>query len=234
LQKLADKGIVSKDELDRAKTQAEIARIEENILKIRLDRTRLKAPLTGLVSARLAEVGDVVTANTHVMTLIDLTSLVVKVEVPEKLMIPFLEKKSATTVNAITVTLDALNTQFTGSITRIEPTIDPQTRLGQLEMTLKSLPPTARPGQFCRVTFSLQNQPQLVLPYRAVRRDSHGEYVFLVDSEQKVQRQPVQTGTYLAEQIEITDGLTEGQAVVTKGFLGLQTGMTVQIANENK
>jgi membrane fusion protein (multidrug efflux system) len=235
LQKLADKGIVSKDELDRAKTQAEIARIEENILKIRLSRTQIKAPLTGFVSARLVEVGDVVTANTHIMTLIDPTSLVVEVEIPEKLMLqlPVDKKKAApSVVNQITISIDALNTKpLIGSVSRIGSTVDPNTRLGKLEITLNSLPSAARSGQFCRVTFSIQNQPQLILPYRAVRRDTSGEYVFIVDSTQKVQRQTVRTGQYLAEQVEITEGLSEGQQVITRGFLGLQAGMMVHIVN---
>jgi len=234
LQKLADKGIVSKDELDRAKTQADIARVEEQILKIRLNRTQLTAPFTGVISARLAEVGDVVTANKQVITLIDLTSLVVEVEIPEQLIsqIPLDKKNKPFThpAHQIEIAIDALDTKgLSGSITRIEPTIDPYTRLGKLEIALKSLPSMARPGQFCRVTFSMQPSPQLVLPYRAVRRDSHGEYVFLVNTEQKVQRQTVKTGLYLSEHIEIIEGLNEGQQVVTRGFLGLQSGMTVKI-----
>jgi membrane fusion protein (multidrug efflux system) len=71
------------------------------------------------------------------------------------------------------------------------------------------------------------------VPYIALRRDNQGEYVFLLDTDNKVHRQTVQVGLRLADRIEIKSGLTEGQSIITKGFLGLNPETTVQPIVEN-
>ena len=220
--KLAKKRIVSADELSRAQTEQEIARAEEKILRTRLSYTKITAPFAGIVTARLVEPGDVVSANTHVLTIIVPSSLVVDVDISERLISQLKPKEP------VLVRIDALGTKFfKGTISRIHPTIDPHTRFGKIEITLRPLPKGAREGQFCRVTLTRQFSPRLTLPYTAIRRDRNSEYVYIVDAQQKAQRQTVRTGLRLAASVEILEGLKQGQSVITKGFLGLQAGKTV-------
>lgn len=224
LQKLANRQLVSAEELLRAQTEQEIARAEEHILRTRLTYTQIKAPFAGIVTARLAEPGDVVAENTQVLTIIDPASLVIDVYVSERLFSQLSLK------DKVSVRIDALGTEsFNGFISRLHPTIDLHTRLGIAEITLNPLPKEAREGQFCRVTIEAQMKPRLTIPYSALRRDPEGEYVFLVDTEQKAQRQAVRSGLRLADKVEVIEGLTRGQVIIVKGFLGLQNGDTVQI-----
>jgi len=222
-QKLAKKKIVSADELARAQTELEIALAEKQILQTRISYTKITAPFSGIITARLAEPGDVINTNTHILTMIAPSSLIVDVDISAQLLSQ-LQLGDTTSVR-----IDALGTKtFKGKISRIHPTIAPQSRLGKIEITLHPLPKGARVGQFCRVTISNPISPRISLPYTALRRDREGEYVFIVDADNKVQRQTVRSGQRFADRIEIIEGIEEGQIVVIKGFLDLQAGKRVQ------
>jgi RND family efflux transporter MFP subunit len=223
LRKLAKKHLISADELLRAQTEQDIALAEEEILRTRLSYTKIKAPFRGIVTARLVEPGDVISKNTHVLTVIDPNSLIIDVDVSEYILSKLKNKYP------VSVQIDALGIKtFKGKISRIHPTIDLQTRFGRIEIALQKLPRGVKEGQFCRVIIKNQLSKRLTLPYAALRRDREGEYVFLVDVDNKVQRQSVQSGQRLADRVEIRKGIKKGQKIVTKGFLGLQAGKKVQ------
>jgi len=223
-QKLSKQKIASADELSRALMEEKIASAEEKILRTQLSYTKIKAAFAGIITTRLAEPGDVLSANTQVLTLIDPHSLVVDVAISEQLLSK-LKKK-----DRVSVRIDALGTKtFQGKISRIHPSIEPNSRLGTIEITLQPLPKKAREGQFCRITIKRKISPKLTLPYSAIRRDNHGEYVFIVDTENKARRQTIRSGQRFADKVEILSGLHRGQKVVIKGFLGLQAGKVLQI-----
>ena len=223
LQQLAQSKLIAAEELLRAQTEQAVAQAEEAILRTRLSYMTITAPFTGIITARLAEPGEVVSLNTTVLTLIDPLSLIVDVAVAEQLF------SQLHLQELVSVRIDALGTQnLTGFISRLHPTIDPLTRLGKVEVVLKPLPPAARAGQFCRVTLDSKTIPRLTIPYSALRRDQAGEYVFLLDAQQSAQRQAVRSGLHLADKVEILEGLTAGQTVINKGLLGLQSGKVVQ------
>ncbi|MEN8220716.1 MAG: efflux RND transporter periplasmic adaptor subunit, partial [Pseudomonadota bacterium] len=209
-QKLAKQKIVSADELARAQTELEIALAEKQILQTRLSYTKITAPFSGIITARLAEPDDVINANTHILTMIDPSSLIIDINISSRLLS---QLKLGDTVQ-----IEALGK---GKISRIHPTINAH-GLGKIEIILHSLPKGARAGQFCRVTISNQISPRITLPYTALRRDREGEYVFIVDADNKAQRQTVHSGRRLADRVEIIKGVKDGQIVVIKGFLGLQ------------
>jgi membrane fusion protein (multidrug efflux system) len=120
---------------------------------------------------------------------------------------------------------------FSGKVSRIFPNLDPVTRRGTVEVELNPVPPAARPGQLCRVKLKTQAADRLMIPFSALRRDQKGEYVFAIDAEGKVQRTAVIGGLRIDEQVEILKGLTDGQQVVTKGFLDLMPGKTVKVVS---
>ena len=225
LEKLQSSRVVSEDELARARTALDVAQAEEDLLRIRLGNTRISAPFSGVISARLAEPGDAVAKFTHVLTLTDDKTLLAALPLSE-LVLPSLAVN-----DPVTLTLDALgDVHLQGRILRIHPTVDPVTRQGTIEVVLNDPPPEARPGQLCRVELQLRPQPRLTVPFSALRRDTQGEYVFLFGTGNIVQHIPVVSGLHLGERIEIVTGLSQGQQVVINGFLGLNDGMTVSLA----
>jgi multidrug efflux pump subunit AcrA (membrane-fusion protein) len=129
--------------------------------------------------------------------------------------------------DAVKVTIDALGREvFAGRISRIYPNLDPLTRRGTVEVTLDPVPAGARPGQLCRVSFNTRTAERLVIPFRALRRDIDGEYVFVVAGDKAMHR-GIDSGLRVGEQVEVLRGLEAGERVVTKGFLDLVSGKTV-------
>lgn len=228
LEKLRKKQLVSEDAYLKSNTVYEVARAEERLLHTQLNYMTIKAPFSGKISARKIEPGDVAPKHTHLLTVVDPSKLITDVKVSE-LVLPHLKVGDPARVQ-----IDALGQQsFTGKILRIYPTVDPQTRLGKIEVTLDPVPKNAQAGQFSRVTLSTGEKKRLVVPFTALRRDGIGEYLFLINKENKVSRLAVKTGIRLSDKVEVTEGLNINDKVVTKGFLGLSEGKKIKQVGVN-
>ncbi len=224
LDRLQASRVVAEDELARARTAVQVAIAEEDLLRTRLSNTRIRSPFDGVIIARLAEPGDSVGRFNHVLTLADISRLLVELRLSE-LALPGLAVG-----DKVTLRLDSLaDESFVAKVLRIHPTVDPTTRQGVVELLIEQPPAQARPGQLVRVELGLRPLPRTTIPFVALRRDTQGEYVFTVDEQMVLQRTPVRSGIQLGERVEISSGLEAGQQVVKGGFLGLAEGMTVRL-----
>ncbi len=227
LKKLRGKRLVAEDELARARTALDVAKADERLLQTRFSYTRMHAPIDGLISQRLAEPGLVVKRHSHLLTIIDTSTLITEVAVSE-LLLPNLSNG-----DDVEVTIDALPKQsFMGKILRIHPSLNTATRSGIVEIVLEPAPQGAVPGQLCRVKLQSPPQARLLIPFSALRRDQEGEFVFVVNAKNKAIRTAVQSGLRIQQKIEIIDGLQDGQQIVVKGFLGLKHGKSVRTASQ--
>ncbi|MBU0501156.1 MAG: efflux RND transporter periplasmic adaptor subunit [Gammaproteobacteria bacterium] len=218
---LADKRLVSEDERARVSTSLEVAEAEGNLLKTRLDHTRITAPFAGLVSERLVEPGDLVARFDHLLTLIDPDSLIVQVSISE-LLLPSLTRGAP-----VAIRIDALPGEgFRGRILRIHPRLDAASRQGTVEVSFEQVPPLARGGQLARVSFSIPPRDRLLVPFTAIQRDREGEYLFLA-RQGKAHRVRIETGLRIGEGVEVLSGLAPGDQVVTRGFMGLTEGKEI-------
>ena len=227
LKRLKSSRVVAEDELSRAITAMDVARAEEEELQIRLQQTRLLAPFEGIISERRAEPGDSMSRFSHLITLIDVSSLSTELQLSE-MVLPGLHIG-----DEVSLTIDALGPQqHRGSIERIHPMVDEASRQGTIEVILSPPPTAAQPGQLCRVQLQLRRSERLLVPYNALRRDSRGEFLYVVTDEQKITRRAILSGLHFAAQVEVLDGLEPGERIVTRGFLGLSDGSTVKLAGD--
>ncbi len=224
LTRLKSRDMISDDVLNRSDTALLVAEAELALLRARLGYSTIKAPFSGLVSARMLEPGDVAPRFTHLLTLFDPGSLVIEVTLSE-LLLPQVKMGAE-----VPVRIDALgDITHPGRVLRVHPTIDSRTRLGLVEIALDSPPPGARPGQLGRVDLKLPAAMRRVIPYPALRRDTQGEFVYRV-ADGKVRRSTVRSGLLLGDDIEIVEGLEDGARIVLRGFLGLSDGSAVREA----
>ncbi len=223
LQNLIPRKLASEDEIAKAKTAVDIAEAELNLQKTRLAHTRIQAPFDGIISLRQAEPGDVVPLHSHILSLIDTSSLKIRLFISE-LLLPLIKPG-----DAVSIRIDALPDQsFNGEVVRTHPTIDSNTRRGIVEVVLKPVPNQALPGQLARVSLSTQQQARLMMPFDALRHDNRGPYVFVVENQQ-AKHVAISTGLQTGEYIEVVEGLTRGDLVITKGFFGLKHNKTVTV-----
>ncbi len=226
LKRLQSSRVVSEEELAQAVTALDVARAEEEELNIRLQQSRLAAPFSGVISERLAEPGDTLPRFSHVLSLIEADSLYTELQLSE-MVLPILKVG-----DTVSLSIDALGPQrFEGSIARIHPVVDEASRQGTVEVRLSPPPAGAQPGQFCRVELQLRSSGRLLVPYSALRRDTRGEFLFIIKGDQTVERRPVISGLHFDEMVEILDGIEAGERLVSRGFLGLGEGAHVTLSN---
>jgi RND family efflux transporter MFP subunit len=224
LDDLRRKRAASEDEVAQAGTLLALAEADLRLLETRLGFTRISAPFGGVITERLVEPGDFVTKNTHLLTLADPGSLVAEIYASE-LILP-----QVSVGDPARLRIDALGDQVFGArILRIHPRLEESSRQGIVELTLDPLPSGAKAGQFVRATLTTAAAPRLLIPLRALHRDHEGEFVWLVGADGKAARRAVTTGLRIADGVEILDGLTPGERVITRGFLGLAQGKTVKV-----
>ena len=219
---LIERGFIGADALSRSATAVEIADAEQRLLAARVGNLTLTAPFAGAVAQRLVEPGGVTPRHTHLLTLIDPSTLVTEVAVSELVL------ANLRVGDPAAVRIDALgDAVHRGRIVRIHPSIDPASRTGRIEVALNPVPEGARPGQFCRVELATGGRERILVPLAALRRDAQGEYVFVVDGD-TVARVEVESGQRLADQVELRRGVLPGAQVVTRGFIGLAAGTRVR------
>lgn len=224
LERLRKRRAASEDELAQARTELAVAQAEVRMLKTRLAFTRISAPFAGIITERLVEPGDFVSKNTHLLTLADPQSLVAEVLVSE-LVLPHIAVGDPARVR-----IDALGAEhFAGRILRIHPTLSRRNRQAAVEIALEPIPEGARAGQFVRAELTSAPVSRLLVPFRALRQDTQGELLWVIDEDGKARRRGVESGVRIADQIEILHGLSPGERVVVRGFLGLSQGKGVEI-----
>jgi RND family efflux transporter MFP subunit len=227
LEDLVLKRAASDAELSQARTAVAVARADARLLETRLAFTRILAPFAGVITERLVEPGDFVTKNTHLLSVADPQSLVAEVYVSE-LILPRVRVGDPARLR-----IDALGTaSFPARILRIHPQLEQRSRQGIVELSLDEPPPGATAGQFVRVTLETAAVERLLIPFRALRRDRDGEFVWVLTDAGTVARRTVASGLQVADRIEIRDGIEAGERIVTRGFLGLSEGKTVKVVPE--
>ena len=216
-------GGASKSEYDARKLAYEVAKSTYDNLE---ENTTLVSPITGVVSARNYDNGDMYTAA---------PVLVVEQIRPVKIMINLSETLFSKISKGMTVyvTLDAYgDEEFKGSITKIYPTIDNATRTFSVEVSLPNSDERVRPGMFARVTLPYGSAERIVAPDRAINKltGSGDRYVWVYQPDtQTVRYSKVEIGRRLDNEFEILSGIEEGEQVVVMGQLALTNGAQVEL-----
>ncbi len=232
LKKLLPKKIATEEEVARARTELDLAIAEEKRQLTRLRRTRIKAPIDGLITKRLYEPGDMLAQQSHIHTIIDPTALRLKASLAER-WLPLVKKDQL-----VTLSIDALgDTAFAAKVVRIHPTINASTHKGIIEIQLSPVPEGATVGQFTRVKIELTATNRRIIPVHTIHYEPEGAYVFRVVEDKKgntvAEKVYFEQGQQFASVTEILSGLNPADRIVSRGFLGLRSGKKVDVAKIN-
>jgi hypothetical protein len=127
------------------------------------------------------------------------------------------------------VYLTGITQPFSGTVRLLGAVIDPNTRLGDIRITLKP-DPALRPGAFARAEVIVDKAQRPVLPETAVLADSNGSYVLIVNDANKVERHAVRVSGVTDAGAVISDGLTGKERVVATAAGFLRNGEEVKVA----
>ena len=219
-EKLAAEKLISESSLDElranrvnAEAQTATARALRDSAQLRRDFADLRAPADGLISKRLVQPGQVVSAGTELLRLIRDGRLEWRAELPE-------DQLTGVAVGN-PVQLPYAGQTITGRIRAVTPGVDAQTRTGTVYADLPE-PGTLKQGVYVEGRIVTGDGEVLTIPTAAiVQRDGHS-YVFSVNDKQQATRHRVRTGQALQGRTAILEGLKAGDKVVVDGagFLG--------------
>ncbi len=213
---------------EAAEAHLQQARAALNLARHQLDVSIMRAPFAGVIAAKNAEVGDVINPMMRglgpasgVLTLMDFAHVKVYVDIPLKEIVNIKKGQSASLrVSAFP------DKTFPGKVAAVNLTADPMTRKFRVEIDANNPDRILRPNIFGQVTIDIRTQDNvLVVPQKALLENS---YVFLAENGHAVKRQVMQ-GLQNAGQVEITNGLKEGDLIIVEGNYGLEEGEPLEI-----
>lgn len=220
--KLLQIGAGTQQQVDQLKTKLDATRSQYDNL---MENTMLVSPITGVVTARNYDPGDM-TGSQPVLTVGQISPIVkVMINVTEN---DLTKIKAGMTVK---VNFDAFpGEEFSGKVSRIYPTVDPATRTFQTEIDINNPGGRILPGMFARVEISLGDMQNVVIPDRAVVKQSGSgnKYVY-VYKDGKVSYNKVQLGQRLDDRYELLSGVEDGDSIVISGQSRLADGVTVEV-----
>lgn len=227
-QDLFAKKFVSGQALDNTQAALKVQEAAVALAQARLDKTRLRAPFSGVVGIRNISVGDYVKEGQELVNLEDIATLKVDFRLPEAYL------GQLRPGQRLEVSSDALPGQvFTAVLDAIDPLVEASGRAISLRASLSNGERLLRPGMFVRVRLIFERRTDvLLIPEQALVPDSKAPFVYrVVDGQAK--RAPVSTGLRRAARVEIVEGLKAGDEIVTAGQLKLRDGVPVRAVGED-
>jgi len=216
---------------EAAEAQLHQAQAALNLVRHNLDVSRMRAPFSGVVASRNAEVGDVINPmmggfapNAGVLTLVDYSKVKVKIDVSQEDIIRLKKKQRAF------LRVDAYPDRFfEGEVAVVNQTADPLSKKFRVEVWVPNPKFLLKPNTFGQVIIEVNPHPEaVVVPQSAIIED---KYVFVVENGVPHKRE-VKLGLQNSTKVEILSGLQPGELVVVAGNFGLTDGAKVRIEGD--
>jgi RND family efflux transporter MFP subunit len=225
---LQGRGFVSKAEIDSKRAARDAANATVRMNQAQLNATRaeigrldIRAPASGLVLARMIEVGQIVSPGTGALFRI--------AEGGRMEMKAQLSQQDLVLVHAgmpASVTPIGTDRAFSGQVWQVAPVIDPKSRQGEVRILIP-YDPAIRPGGFAEAKINSGTTAAPLLPQSAVLSDDKGNYVYVVNAKNEVERRPIKIGTITDDGVTIAEGLSGQESVVLSAGPFLNPGQKV-------
>jgi RND family efflux transporter MFP subunit len=242
-EELFREGVVSKEGRDEAESRFKSARanydsalqtvqslkaqIKQNRVAVQLARKKLqdtdiRAPFDGAVKERLVSVGQYLTVQTPVFSLVQTHPLKVRAEVPERAVPSIREGQT------VGVTVDAfLQRTFEGKISRLSPAVDRQTRTLTIEALIDNRHHLLKPGFFAKTKVTSNEQETVItVPGQTIVNFFGVNKVFLVENG-KIREKVIRLGDRFGEDVEVLEGLKGGEWVASSELSRLENDLPV-------
>ena len=220
---LFDKSAVSREQYDIALNQVNTLKADRDNLVSSIRKREVRAPFDGVAGLRYVSEGGYVTQATRIASLQKLNPLKVDFSIPEKYA------GQVAVGDLVEFGSDETKLRFTGKLYAIEPKIDPSMGTLQLRAMCDNRAERIFPGAFVRIDLRLREiEDALMVPTQAIIPVFKGQTI-LLRRNGVVVSVPVRTGIRTATSVQITDGISVGDTVITTGILQLRPGMPVQV-----
>jgi len=247
IRSLVDQGIGSKAELDQAQSRFKAQQaaydatinqarnllqdIERNKASLELQRKKLRdttvyAPFAAAIKERQVTLGQYVRANTPLFTLVKTDPIRLRLEIPER-MAPWIRTGQVADVN-----VEAFgDRKFHGKVWRISPTVDQSKRTFIVEALIENPTGELKPGSYARASLPTNKSETIkMVPAKAVAYVFGSNKAYIVTPANTIEARDVKLGDRFEQDIEILEGVENGEKVAVSQLTRLDTGSKVTIA----
>lgn len=226
---LSQRGVSAETTLSNAVARTAGARAQVAQVQTVLDAKQLDAPFAGIVGIAQVEVGQYVAPGQIYATLQNLSQMRVDFTVPEQ------QVHLVRLGGAVEVATEVDGFRASGKIIGVEPRVDPNSRLVTVRAEVSNSERQIFPGQFLRVKVLLPEETDVIaLPQTAVNSSLYGDFVFVLRGEGEeitAEQVFIKAGRRSGGLIEVREGVSGGDRVVTSGQNRLTNGARVEIDN---
>ena len=234
---LSQRKVISKSEFDAAASKYSQAKAAVDNMQSVINKKEIRAPFDGIAGIREVNPGQMVPAGQKLVTLQALDKVFVDFNLPQQ------DLAKLQVGLPVKMTTDAIEgREFDGTLSAINSAIDPATRSVSLQATIDNADHALRAGMFARVAVLLpETKPTLFIPTTAVAYAPFGNSVYIIESKKDektgkaslvTRQQFIRTGEARGDFVAVTEGLKEGDEVVSTGVFKMRNGMNVAVDNK--
>ncbi|HET7605236.1 MAG TPA: efflux RND transporter periplasmic adaptor subunit [Sphingomicrobium sp.] len=230
---LKDRGFVSKAEIDAKKAARDAAYAQVRVAQAQLGATRAQigqlnvtAPTSGLVLERNVELGQIVSPGSGALfRLAEGGAMEVRAQLAQQ------DLAYVRVGMPAQVTPVGADHSIAGSVWQVAPVIDPQSRLGEVRIAIP-YDRSIRPGGFAEAKITAGQTAAPQLPQSAVLSDDQGNYVYIINGKNEVERRNIKIGNVSDSGVTIAEGLSGNESVVLSAGPFLNPGQKVNPKRE--
>jgi membrane fusion protein (multidrug efflux system) len=226
IKNLANQSAASEQLLDEQQARVKALGAQLDVAQSNLEELIIRAPFGGRLGKRMVSLGSLVRPGDVITTLDDLSIVKVDFSISE---VHLASVSTGQTIYASSVAYPG--ELFTGQITNIDSRIDPVTRSIQVRAQLPNDEMKMRPGMLLQINLEKRVLDALVIPESALVPEGDSQFVFLVNGDEKAMKTLVTVGERKPGLVQILDGLSVGDKVITEGTLRVRNGSDVRILN---
>lgn len=231
-QRLWDKNIGSEIEFLQAKNNKENLEKRLETLQEQYKLTKITSPINGNVDNILIKEGEMAAAGFGTIRIVQLSRLKIVASLSEN-YISRVKKK-----DIVRVEIPVLGFNFDHSIDSVSQVIDPDNRTFDIEIEVPREQRNIKPNMLAVVTITDYTNPQaIVVPQNIVQKTGTEQFLFIASEETGrwiAKKKTIQSGQSYDNRTEITNGLNEGDFIITFGFQNLADGQTVTVSEEDE
>jgi membrane fusion protein (multidrug efflux system) len=227
LEDLSSRGLSAVSDLDVARSRAAASQARLNTVVARLRDRLIQAPFSGVLGFRQVSPGTLLTPNTPITSIDDISIIKLDFTVPETFL-----GTMAPGARIIAASASYPGREFEGTVRTVGSRVDPVTRAITVRAHIPNEDRALRPGMLMTVQVVMAERVALMVPEGAVFQVQDRAYVYRVDEERIARQQQIELGDRRFGRVEVLSGLDEGDLIVTEGIVKLRDGIAVRFEDK--
>lgn len=226
--RLLERGGISQDDYDATLNEVNILRAETQLIEAQIDKTEIRAPFSGVIGLKYVSTGSYISSTSRIASLQEVDPVKIDFSIPER----YIPRVSVG--DNINFTVQGVDSTFLGEVYAIEPRVDTETRTLQIRAMSENRGQVLYPGAFANIVLILEQiDDALMLPTISIVPELNAQKVFVV-RDGVVEESRIRTGIRTSEKVQVIEGISRGDVVLTTGLLQVRPGMEVEITDLKK